>query len=114
MAEKITIRKIFRDPVNTKFGPGTRTSIFAVEYPDVRMSSFSKGAEGWKEGDEVMIEIKKNGEFTNYKVVDSNSKASVVDKKLEDRVTALERAVGITSAPTEPVIEAGDSSGNDW
>lgn len=102
--DKITIKKIFRDQVNTKFGPGVRTSIFAVEYPDVRMSSFTRGTETWKEGDKVSVEIQKNGEYTNFKPVGTSSGG------LEERVANIEKQLGISPASekTIDVAQQGD------
>lgn len=91
MSEQVTIREIYRDPVTTKFGPGTRTTIKVEQYPDVRMSSFSKGTESWQAGDKVMIEITKNGEYTNFKPADAKT-------NLEARVARIEKHLGLDGA----------------
>lgn len=97
--ETVTIKQVFRDPVDGKFGPGTRTTIKTEEYPEVRMSSFAKGLEGWNVGDKVMIEITKNGQYTNFKPGDGKT-------NLEARVDRIEKQLGI-GAPEEKVIDAG-------
>lgn len=89
MVEKVTINKVFRDPVTTKFGPGVRTSILTSEYPGTKMSSFARGTEAWKEGDTVEVDITKNGEYTNFKPVGAQNGPPA----LEGRVTRLEEHV---------------------
>ncbi len=69
MSEVVTIKRIYRDEKNGKFGPSTLTSIYTNEYPDTRMSSFQKGLDGLKEGDKLNIEIQKKGDFTNFKAM---------------------------------------------
>ncbi len=91
MAEQVTIKRVFRDPVNTKFGPGMRTSIYTSEYPEVRMSTFAKGIEGWKEGDKVSVDITRNGDYTNFKPVATGKEGS----GLEARVAKIERHLGL-------------------
>lgn len=105
MSEQVTVKKVFRDQVNTKFGPGVKTSIFTAEYPDVRMSSFARGAESWKEGDVVSIEMTKNGEFTNFKPAGGSTRGgSAGDTSgLASRVTAIEQHLGL-GEPKEEVI----------
>ncbi len=103
MSETITVRKIFRDEIETKFGTKMRTSIYASEYPDVRMTSFDKGTSDWKEGDKVSVEIFKKGEYTNFKVAD-------VKTNLEARVARIEKhlSLGAEEATEEASQDAQD------
>ena len=106
MAETVTLRKVFRDPVDGKFGPGIKTTIFVAEYPDVRMSSFAKGLDAWAEGDKVVVEITKKGEFTNFKPMGNTTVGQAGNAALESRVSKLEQAVfGATAAHKEPEVQ---------
>ena len=99
MSESVTITKVFRDQKETKFGPRVQTTIYTQEYPDVRISSFSKGLEAWNIGDKVMVEITKNGNFTNFKPADSAT-------SLEARVKKLEASVfGAQETAKEPDVQ---------
>ena len=106
MAETVTIRKVFRDPVDGKFGPGVKTTIFVAEHPDVRMSSFAKGLDSWQEGDKVVVEITKKGEFTNFKPMGNTTVAQAGNSALEARVSKLEQTVfGATETNKEPEVQ---------
>lgn len=116
MAEKVTISRIYHDTVETKYGPKPKTSIYTLEQPEVKMSSFDKAAGAFKEGDVVEIMIEKNGQFTNFKVAGGKtSSPKTSDYDLEARVTKLEAAVfGTTAKEKEPVIEARGDETNDF
>lgn len=86
MSEQVTIKKIYKDTVKTKFGEGIKTTIYTVEYPDVKMTSFSKDVGSWKDGDKVAVFIKKNGEFTNFTPADQGTQIEARVKRLEDAV----------------------------
>ena len=93
MSESVTIKNIFRDDVVTKFGPSIRTTIKVAEYPDVRMSSFSKGLDAWKEGDKVMVDITKNGDYMNFKPGDSKTNLEARVEKLEKKVFGEDKEI---------------------
>lgn len=93
MAEQVTLRQVFHDSVETKYGPGVRTTIKTAEYPDVRMSSFAKGLDSWHEGDKVMIEITKNGDYTNFKPADSKTNLEARVEKLEKKVFGEDKEI---------------------
>jgi len=90
--EVITVRKVFRDATNTRRGPGTRTTVYATEYPDVRMSTFDNTT-GVKEGDKLNVTITKKGDFTNFKIIKGGSNGTSTNPDLEARVKKLEDAV---------------------
>lgn len=104
--EKVTIKKIYRDIKDTKFGKKTMTSIYVTEYPDVRMSSFDKGLETWKEGDTVDVTITKNGEYTNF-TSKTASRLGAVNSDIIKRIEKLEEAV-FNSASGEDKSEVGE------
>jgi hypothetical protein len=110
MTETVTIKKIYRDQKQTKFGPKVMTSIYTQEHPDVRMSSFDKGLDNWKEGDKVVVTISKNGNFTNFTIKDTKT-------NLEARVEKLERAVfGSKEETKQPDVQLDEPEavGEDW
>ncbi len=91
--EFVTIKRIYRDQKQGKFGPSTMTSIYTNEYPETRMSSFDKGLDGIKEGDKVEIEIIQKGEYKNFKLAKGGQVAKPVDNDLVRRVEKLEAAI---------------------
>ena len=111
MAESVTLKAVYRDPVKTRFGEGVRISIYTMEHPDVKMSSFAKGLEGWNAGDKVMIDIIKNGEYTNFKPADSKT-------GLEARVDRIEKHLGLgqhsTKVATPDVVPEQQGEFNDF
>ena len=93
-AENVTVEKLFTDEFPSKFGKGmsTKTTIYTVEYPGVRMSAFA--SVDWKPGDTVAVEITKKGNFTNFKPVQAVARGvEVKPSQLEERVKRLEDAV---------------------
>jgi hypothetical protein len=106
MADKVTIDKIYVDQVETKFGPGTKTSIYVLEHPGVKMSSFKKV--DWKAGDVVMIEITKKGAFTNFTPAAGESQLEARVKRLEDKVFGESAAKA--PAKTTAVEEGADEN----
>ena len=115
MAEKVTITRIFKDEVASKFKPGhtaIRTTIYTSEYPDLRMTCFKDLP--WSEGDVVMITKVQKGNFTNFSPAAEESQLEARVKRLEDKV------FGATVAPVEAktaprsVDKEEDDSGIDW
>lgn len=100
MAEKVTLKQVYFNDVETKFGPAVKVVIVTKEYPGVRMSSFTKGLDAWKEGDEVMVDITKNGAYSNFKPAGMSGGEST---SIEPRVKKLEDSV--FGARTEPVAQ---------
>ncbi len=114
MSEQVTIKKVYRDLKKTKFGEKMMTSIYVLEYPEVRMSSFDKGLDSWKEGDKVLVTVTKNGEFTNFSTKNTDSKTN-----LEARVLRLERQVFGEKPETAKVVDEvvnieEDDTQDDW
>lgn len=73
--EKLTITKIAKfttnkagEPLKTKTGkPYTSVRIQAQQYGDTWLSGFgSQVTDSWKEGDEIEVEVTKNGEYMNW------------------------------------------------
>ncbi len=108
MAENVTLRKIFRDEKETKFGKGIKTTIYTLEYPDERMSTWSKQTGGWKEGDKVSVEITRNGQFVNFKPAAMGSELEARVKRLEDKVFGHEES----ASKETPKQEAGNDFGD--
>lgn len=93
--EKVTIKRVYRDEKKNAKGAYTMTSIYTVEYPDRRMSSFQNGLGRLNAGDQIDVEIVQKGDFYNFKAVQvKEGKTTSVDlsgfearlKKLEDVV----------------------------
>lgn len=65
---KLTIRKISRKEVSTKFGNKIKVGVKTDEYPNVWLGGFENSDNrAWKEGDSVEVEsVKQNGEYWNF------------------------------------------------
>ncbi len=88
--EKLTITKIFRGNVTTKYGDKEKISIKATQRGDSWISTFkTKGTENWKEGDTVeAFVVEKNG-YLNMSVEEPQADL----QNILSRVTALEKVV---------------------
>lgn len=81
--EKVTLTKIYTtdkdkqgNPLKSKEGrPYTRMSIKCLEHGDKWISGFQNAQnKDWKEGDEVEIIIKPNGEYLNFETPKKDDK----------------------------------------
>jgi len=97
--EKVTINKITRNErTSAKTGkPFTSLGLKTTEYGDQWLSGFgNKDNAGWKEGDQVEIEIKKvEKDGRTYLNFDTPKAADKADEKLEQ---ILNKIVGLTLA----------------
>ncbi len=96
--EKLTVTRVYNDKITTqKYGIKDKISIYTEEYPETKMSSLDKSAQGIKVGDVIEATIEKNGPFTNFKMPKaawgSGSTSSPVSPKVEERLKRLEDAV---------------------
>lgn len=90
---KVTLTRIFRKDVDTRYGIKPKVGIQTKEHEDKWLSTFKvNGTENWEEGMEVEINVQENGDFMNFTVIGSASSAVPVNK-LEERVAKLEDAV---------------------
>jgi hypothetical protein len=120
---KITLTKVYvsdknKDgtPLMSKLGkPYSKMSVKCVEHGDKWLSGF-KGRENefWKEGDQVDVIIKQNGEYLNYEVPKAEDKLAMKISAIEVDVMNLKNAVAKlggavapapTSAPSKPAVE---------
>lgn len=112
MIEKITIGRITfiskdkeGNALKTKDGkPYTRCLLDAVD--GRKMSGFSNPTtQTWQQGDEVEIEVDKNGEYWNFKTPKKEAGAGVNQEqmdRIEKMVTALYKASGLDAPMSEP------------
>lgn len=104
--EKVKVNKVFRDQLVTKYGPRTKTSIYADGH-EGKMSTFDRNE--IKEGDEVEITIEKNGQFTNFKIGNGAKKpwsgGASNGSNLEGRVASLEQRVSALEGGEDKVID---------
>lgn len=100
-------------PLMSKLGkPYSRLSIKTLEHGDKWLSGFKgKENEFWKEGDQVDIIVKQNGEYLNYDVPKVEDKLAMRVSALEVEVMQLRNAVAklggvtTTTAPSNPSAE---------
>ncbi len=97
--EKLTVTRVYNDKITTKkYGIKDKISIYTSEYPETKMSSLDKSAQGIKVGDTIEVTIEKNGQFTNFKMPKSErswggNSPSPIQPQFEERLKRLEDAV---------------------
>jgi hypothetical protein len=124
---KITLTKVFTTdkkkdgtPLISKAGkPYSSMSIKCVEHGEKWLSGFKgKENEFWKEGDQVDVIIKPNGEYLNYEVPKAEDKLAMRVSALEVDVMQLKNSLARTGsasgvvnapapvqAPSNPALE---------
>ena len=115
---KITLTRVFSTdknkdgtPLMSKLGkPYSKMSVKCVEHGDKWLSGFKgRENENWKEGDQVDVIVKQNGEFLNYDVPKAEDKLAMRVSAVEVEVMQLRNAVAklggspVASAPSAPV-----------
>lgn len=66
----LTIQKISRKPITTKYGETQRISILTSEYNEKWLSGFEDDLNKlWNEGDVVEATVSTNGEYLNFKAI---------------------------------------------
>ncbi len=113
---KVTLTRIFRKDVDTRFGIKPKVGIQTKEHEDKWLSTFKvAGTENWEEGMEVEINIIEKGDFMNFSVVgSSNTPSPSITNKLEDRVSKLEYEVFRKKEPeTESETEKDEEKSSD-
>ena len=79
--ETVTLTKVFRKKVETKYGEKMSVGILTKEHGDTWINGFKHDDnKGWKIGDTVNIEIVKNGEYTNFK----NPNTKLTEKRVKE------------------------------
>lgn len=115
MIEKVTIARLSfiekdkeGNPLMTKTGkPYTRCLLDTTD--GRKMSGFSNPtAKTWQQGDEIEIEVEKNGEYWNFKTIKKEVGSSVNQEQLdriEVMLTALYKHAGLAelNRPTQAV-----------
>lgn len=123
---KITLTRVFSTdknkdgtPLMSKLGkPYSKMSIKCVEHGDKWLSGFKgRENENWKEGDQVDVIVKQNGDFLNYDVPKAEDKLAMRVSALEVDVMQLKNAlagrgsgtntaqVAPVTAPSNPALE---------
>ena len=91
---KVTLTKVFRKDVDTRYGIKPKVSIMTVEHGEKWLSSFKvKGTENWEDGMEVAIDVQEKGDFMNFNPTGVSSTATQAPSNLETRVKKLEDEV---------------------
>jgi len=99
---KITLTRVFvtdknKDgtPLMSKLGkPYSKLSVKCVEYGDKWLSGFKgRENENWKEGDQVDVIVKQNGDFLNYEVPKAEDKLAMRVSAIEVEIMQLRNAV---------------------
>lgn len=104
----VTLTRVFRKDIETRFGIKPKVSIQTQEHGDKWLSSFKvQGTEDWEEGMTVQVNISEKGDFINFIPVGGSTatKTATVDNSaVEKRLSALEDAVFGTkdTRPSQP------------
>jgi len=113
---KITLTRVFvtdknKDgtPLMSKLGkPYSKLSVKCVEHGDKWLSGFKgRENENWKEGDQVDVIVKQNGDFLNYEVPKAEDKLAMRVSALEIEVMQLRNAVAKMGGVVSPAQTAG-------
>ena len=119
---KITLTRVFATdknkdgtPLMSKLGkPYSKMSIKCVEHGDKWLSGFKgKENEFWKEGDQVDVIVKQNGDFLNYDVPKAEDKLAMRVSAIEVDIMNLKNAVpkmGGTVTVVTPAAPASNPS----
>lgn len=98
--ETVRLTRVFRKEKETRYGVKPQLSIQTEQHGDDWLSTFNvRGTDAWQDGDEVQIEVTRNGDFLNFKPVVSHVGSS--NPNLEARVEKLEKAVFPAKAKEE-------------
>ena len=102
MKTKITLTRVFSTdknkdgtPLMSKLGkPYSKMSVKCVEHGDTWLSGFKgRENENWKEGDQVDVIVKQNGDFLNYEVPKAEDKLAMRVAALEVEVMQLKNSL---------------------
>lgn len=120
---ELTITRVFRKDVETRFGIKPKLSIQTNEYGEKWLSTFNtKGTEGWSEGMTVKADVQEKGDFINFKPLGvasttSSTGSNVATPDLAMRVSKLEHAVfgpkDVDAADKEPSIQTEETEDAD-
>lgn len=121
---KVTLTRVFATdknkdgtPLMSKLGkPYSKMSIKCAEHGDKWLSGFKgKENEFWKEGDQVDIIVKQNGEYLNYDVPKAEDKLAMRVSALEVDVMQLKNALASKgNTPAAPLAAPSNPAGEDF
>ena len=107
---EVTLTRVFRKQVETKYGIKPKLSIQTAEHGDKWLSTFKvQGTDSWNEGDTVSIDVQEKGDFINFNPRNDGGapQRGNGDANLEARVSKLEATV-FGAGEAEAIIEADD------
>jgi len=82
--EKVTLTRVFKKSIETKNGPATKVAIKTNRHGNNWISGFENSTnKDWSEGDQVEIEVEKNGDFLNFKTPSKKAEAKS-DSKMDE------------------------------
>jgi len=91
---KVTLTRVFRKEVDTKYGIKPNISIQTEEHGDKWLSTFKvTGTTDWEEGQQVEINVQENGDFLNFIPVSKSSGTKESNNDIELRVAKLEKSM---------------------
>lgn len=97
---QVTLTRIFRGDVETRYGTKPKIGIKTVEHEDKWLSTFKlQGTESWKEGDKVNIAVEEKNGYLNF---------TPIIPDYNDRITKLEEAVFGKKKEPEPQVNPDD------
>ena len=121
---KVTLTRVFATdknkdgtPLMSKLGkPYSKMSVKCVEHGDKWLSGFKgRENENWKEGDQVDIIVKQNGEYLNYDVPKAEDKLAMRVSAVEVDVMQLKNALASKgNTPAAPVASPSNPAGEDF
>lgn len=120
---KVTLTRVFATdknkdgtPLMSKLGkPYSKMSIKCVEHGDKWLGGFkNRENENWKEGDQVDVIVKQNGDFLNYEVPKAEDKLAMRVSAIEVEVMQLRNAVAkMGGTPVGTLNPSADNPSDD-
>lgn len=102
MKEKVTISRIFRGEVETKYGLKNKVAIKTDKHGDAWLSTFkTEGTEAWNDGDEVEVNVTESNGYLNFVPVIPDYGARI--KALEDAVFGTKEAPSIDEITADEI-----------
>jgi len=116
---KITLTRVFSTdknkdgtPLMSKLGkPYSKMSVKCVEHGDKWLSGFKgRENENWKEGDQVDVIVKQNGDFLNYEVPKAEDKLAMRVSSVEVDIMNIKNMIAKLGGTATIVVTPATSA----
>lgn len=91
--EKVTVTRVYRKNISTKFGEKEKTAIKTVEYGDRWISTLDSRALNITDGDVIECKVEEKGDFLNLILPKAEDLLLVKVEELEKRLSVIEKSL---------------------